>query len=165
MRVSEPVASARTARSGGVQRSGCDGVRQRRRASAGGGRGKERLIDTGRNRFRFYPTPHSPHGWDAGILFEETNRTLLCSDLFHHTGDVEPCTESDVVGRTADAMRTMQQGPLMDYMQWTPRTGARLRELAALEPRLCATMHGSAYRGDGAKALHELSSAMESVLG
>jgi len=129
------------------------------------GIGKDQVIETGRNRFRLHATPHLPHGWDAGILFEETNKSLLCSALFHHTGDVEPCTESDVVGRTADAMRTMQQGPLMDYMQWTPKTGARLRELAALEPRLCATMHGSAYRGDGAKALHDLSSAIEDVLG
>ena len=129
------------------------------------GVGKERLIDTGRNRFRFYPTPHLPHGWDAGILFEETNRTLLCSDLFHHTGDVEPCTESDVVGRTTESTRAMQEGPLTDYMQWTPKTRTRLHELAALEPRTCATMHGSAYRGDGASALKALSVAMEEVFG
>jgi flavorubredoxin len=33
-------------------------------------------------------------------LFEETHGTLLCPDLFHQTGDVEPLTESDVVGRS-----------------------------------------------------------------
>ena len=129
------------------------------------GMGKDHVIDTGRNRFRLHATPHLPHGWDAGLLFEETNRTLLCSDLFHHTGDVEPCTESDVVGRTRDAMLAMQQSPLADYMPWTPKTDARLRELAALGPRLCATMHGSAYRGDGASALRELSGVMEEVVG
>jgi flavorubredoxin len=129
------------------------------------GLGKNEVIRTGRNRFRIVATPHLPHGWDAGILFEETNRTLLCSDLFHHTGDVEPWTESDVIGRTRSAMQGMQQGPLTDYMPWTPKTGARLRELAALEPRTCATMHGSTYRGDGARALRELSDVMEEVLG
>ena len=32
-------------------------------------------------------------------MFEETERTLLCSDLFHQDGDVEPMTESDVIER------------------------------------------------------------------
>ena len=123
------------------------------------------LIETGKYRFRLYPTPHLPHGWDAAILFEETNRTLLCSDLLHHGGDVEPCTESDVVGRCRHAMQTMQATPLTDYMPWTPKTESRLAELAALAPRTCATMHGSAFRGDGARALRELGSVMREVLG
>ncbi|MGZ9014480.1 MAG: oxygen-binding di-iron domain-containing protein [Burkholderiales bacterium] len=129
------------------------------------GVGKDQLIDTGRNKFRFYPTPHLPHGWDAGVLFEETNGTLLCSDLFHQVGDVEPCTETDIIGHTRHAMQTMQESPMMDYMPWTPKTDSRLRQLAALAPRTCATMHGSAYRGDGARALRELSGAMEEILG
>jgi flavorubredoxin len=41
------------------------------------------LLSTGHYCFRFIPTPHVPHGWDAGVLFEETQRTLFCSDLFH----------------------------------------------------------------------------------
>lgn len=126
---------------------------------------KDEVIDTGKNKFRLYPTPHLPHGWDAGILFEETNRTLLCSDLFHHTGDVEACTESDVIGRAQHATQAMQKGPLMDYMPWTPKSEARLRELAALSPRTCATMHGSAFRGDGARALVDLAGVLKDVLG
>ena len=129
------------------------------------GIGKDQLIDTGKNKFRFYPTPHVPHGWDAGVLFEETNGTLLCSDLFHHTGDVEPSTDSDIIGRTQHAMQTMQHSPLADYMPWTPKTESRLRELAALAPRTCATMHGSAFRGDGSRALVDLAVVMREVLG
>ena len=56
------------------------------------------VLDTGRYRFRFLATPHVPHCWEAGLLYEETHRTLLCSDLFHQTGDVEPVTESDIIG-------------------------------------------------------------------
>ena len=41
-------------------------------------------LSTGKYRYRFCSTAHLPHGWDAGLLFEETTRTLLCSDLFHH---------------------------------------------------------------------------------
>jgi flavorubredoxin len=129
------------------------------------GVGHDQLIETGRNKFRLYHTPQLPHGWDAAILFEETKRTLLCSDLFHHTGDVEPCTESDVVGRARQAMQSMQESPLADYMPWTPKTESRLEALAALAPRTCATMHGSTYRGDGGRALRDLAVAMKEILG
>ena len=126
---------------------------------------KDTLIETGKYKFRLYATPHLPHGWDAAILFEETNRTLLCSDLLHHAGDVEPCTESDVIGRSKHAMQAMQATPLLDYMPYTPKTESRLEALAALSPRTCATMHGSAFRGDGARALRDLGSVMREVLG
>jgi flavorubredoxin len=126
---------------------------------------KNDLIETGKYRFRLHHTPHVPHGWDAAMLFEETNRTLLCSDLFHHVGDVEALTESDVVGRSKHAMQAMQASPLADYMPWTPKTESRMNELAALGPRTCATMHGSTFRGDGAGALRDLASVMREVLG
>ena len=38
------------------------------------------VLVTGRRRFPYVRTPHVPHGWDAGMLFEETGRTLFCSD-------------------------------------------------------------------------------------
>ena len=130
------------------------------------GIGKDDLIETGRNKLRFYPTPHLPHGWDAGMLFEETHRTLLCSDLFHHVGNVEPSTESDILGRVRHAMEISQRTPpFADYMPWTPKTERRLQELAALQPRTCATMHGSAFVGDGARALRDLAIVMKEVLG
>jgi len=129
------------------------------------GVGQNDVIETGKYRFRFHPTPHLPHGWDAGMLFEETHGTLLCSDLFTHTGDVEPSTEADVVERFSEALKVYQATPpFMDYMPWTTRTTRQIRELAALKPRTCATMHGSAYVGDGGQALLDLGRAMEHVL-
>lgn len=44
------------------------------------------VLATGRYRFRFIQTPQAPHCWEAALLFEETNQTLLCSDLFHQNG-------------------------------------------------------------------------------
>ena len=122
-------------------------------------------FSTGKNRFRYVPTPHLPHGWDAGVLFEETQRTLLCSDLFHHDGDVEPLFEGDIVGRTRAAMKNMQLGPLMDYMPYSPKTRPLLQTLASLRPATLDTMHGSSYRGDGAAALLELDGVIKEVLG
>lgn len=125
----------------------------------------DQVISTGRHRFRYKSTPHLPHGWDAGMLFEETTGTLLCSDLFGHAGDVAPVTESDVVGAFRDTTKFFQQGPLAHYMPYTPRTDAQIRELAALKPRVCATMHGSTFRGDGAKALLDMGAVMKELLG
>jgi len=56
-------------------------------------------IQTGKHPLRFNSTPHLPHEWDAGVLFEETMK--LCSDLLGLAGDVCPLTDSDMVGRFA----------------------------------------------------------------
>src|SRR5258708_7409925 len=69
------------------------------------------VIETGRFRFRFISTPHVPHGWDAGVLFEETARTLFCSDLFHQLGDVAALTESSVLEPSREALLQLQTGP------------------------------------------------------
>lgn len=123
------------------------------------------VLETGRYRFRFRATPHLPHGWDAGVLFEETRGTLFCSDLFHHDGDVEAVTETDILGRVVEALRHYQAGPLMDYLPFTSRTQGMLDQLAAWHPRTLATMHGSTFVGDGARALRDLGRVMRDVLG
>ena len=125
----------------------------------------DETFSTGRLRYRYRPTPHLPHGWDAGVLFEETQRILFCSDLFTHNGDVEALTESDILGRTRQSLIDFQAGPLMDYMPYTPNTRPLLEGLAALQPRTLATMHGSSFTGDGAKALIELDGVMKEMLG
>ncbi len=122
-------------------------------------------FSTGKYRFRYVPTPHLPHGWDAGVLFEETERTLLCSDLFHQTGDVEPLTHSDVVARSHQAMRAYQAGILAEYVPYTPLTARNLAKLAALRPKTLAIMHGSSFAGDCARALGELDTAFKDVFG
>jgi flavorubredoxin len=121
-------------------------------------------LHTGKYKFRYYPTPHVPHGWDAGVLFEETTATLLCSDLFHHNGDVEPVTSSDIVGRVRETLLELQSGPLAFYLPFTPNTDVILRGLASLKPKLLAAQHGSSYIGDGEQALRDLSVVMHEVL-
>jgi flavorubredoxin len=124
------------------------------------------VLNTGRHQFRFVPTPHLPHGWDAGVLFEESDRVLLCSDLMHQLGDVEPVTTSDVVGRYRRAFETYQQSPvLMDYVPYTGNTKRQLASLAALRPRVLAAMHGSTFVGDGAAALVASGEVIRQVTG
>lgn len=69
------------------------------------------VLNTGKYRFRFLHTPHVPHCWEAAMLFEEENKTLFCSDLFTHNGDVEPFTSCDIVGRFKNDLIAGEQGP------------------------------------------------------
>ena len=130
------------------------------------GLSKDDVIDTGRHRYRYVPTPHLPHGWDAGVLFEERDRILLCSDLFHQLVDVEAVTSADILGRWDAAVAAYQNHPvLMDYVPLTPATRHRLNELAALQPRILAAMHGSSFVGDAASALRDAGDMLERRLG
>jgi len=122
------------------------------------------VIETGRYRFRFLATPHVPHCWEAGLLFEEREGTLLCSDLFHQDGDVEAMTESDVLGRCRETLVAYQKGPLANYVPYCSLTETTLNRLAALHPRRLATMHGSVYVGDGSTALRDLAAMWREVL-
>jgi flavorubredoxin len=108
------------------------------------------VIDLGGRKVRWIDTPHVPHGWEAGLLYEETQRTLFCGDLLTHGGDGPAITEADVTG-PACAMEDA-----FHAMTMAPATAATLRALADLSPTTLALMHGSSYRGDGAGALRRL---------
>jgi len=125
----------------------------------------DEMIQTGKFRFRFKSTPHLPHGWDAGFLFEETTQTLFCSDLLGHSGDMSPITDADVVGRFRETTKGFQGGPFANYMPYTSRTEAQIQELASLKPSACATMHGSTFVGNGEKALLDMAVVMRELLG
>jgi flavorubredoxin len=121
----------------------------------------EDVLATGKYRYRFYRSPHIPHGWDAGVLFEETRKTLFCSDLFHHFGQPEAITTSDLIGPTRKAMQQLQQGPLAGYMPYTKQTEGVLRSLAELKPEALAVMHGSSYRGKCDQLLIDLAGVIK----
>jgi flavorubredoxin len=108
-------------------------------------------IDLGSGkRVRYLDTPHTPHGWDAGVLFEESTRTLMCGDLFTQLGDGPALTEGDVVGPAIVAE------DLFQYSSLAPGMGRTIRGLSALAPRTLALMHGPSFSGDGAAALSAL---------
>jgi flavorubredoxin len=104
----------------------------------------------GGRRVRYLDTPHIPHGWEAGVLYEESTETLLCGDLFTHLGSGPPLTDKDVVGPAIAAEDMFHQSSL------TPSTGRTIRRLAELAPCTLAIMHGSSFSGDGAAALQAL---------
>ena len=123
------------------------------------------VLNTGKYNYRFIRTPHLPHGWDAGVMFEETNKTLLCSDLFHQNGNVADITDKDILDSHKNSMLEYEQGPLMGYTPYTHHTAKLLYSLANLKPKTLATMHGSSFYGDCNKALLDLDLVMKEIWG
>jgi len=108
------------------------------------------LIDLGGKRVRYLDTPHIPHGWEAGVVYEEATRTLFCGDLFTQIGKAPAMTGGDIVGPASAAE------DLFRFSSLHPSTGRTIRSLATLAPRMLALMHGPAFTGDSAAALHVL---------
>jgi flavorubredoxin len=108
------------------------------------------VLDLGGKRVRYLDTPHIPHGWEAGVLYEESTGTLLCGDLFTQLGNAPALTTGDIVGPAIAAE------DLFRFSTLHPSTGRTIRRLATLAPRMLALMHGPAFTGDGAAALRSL---------
>ena len=97
------------------------------------------VLTTGKYRFRYYNTPQLPHGWDAGVMFEE-------------------------IERVRKSLTTIQASPLANYVPYTHNTGRILEGLTSLKPKTLATMHGSSFCGDCREALLDLATVMKEVL-
>src|SRR5690606_13399574 len=74
------------------------------------------VIDLGGKRVRYIDTPHTPHGWDAGVMFEESTGTLLSGDLFTQLGDGPAITQDDIVGPAIAAADLLQYSALAPGM-------------------------------------------------
>jgi flavorubredoxin len=116
------------------------------------------VIELGGKRVKRIDTPHVLHGWDAGLLYEEVTGTLLCGDLFTHTGGGPPVRDDDVVERAFAAEDLFKSTAL------TPWTAPTIRRFAALAPTTLAIMHGSAFGGDCVEALEALADGYEARL-
>lgn len=108
------------------------------------------VLDIGHRRIRYINTGHVPHGWDAGVVYEETTGTLFCGDLFTQTGNGPVVTHSDIVEPALAAEK------MFGYTSIGPTTAPCVRKLAALAPAKLALMHGPSFEGNGASALEGL---------
>jgi len=109
------------------------------------------VLSLGRHQLMWQSTPHLPHGWDCGYLFDTTTGTLFCGDLFTQPGVGErPLVDDDILS-SSEAFRRQ-----MDYFSHSTQTTRLIDKLASLEPGRLACMHGSAWHGDGAVMLRSL---------
>jgi flavorubredoxin len=108
-------------------------------------------LDLGAKKLRFLITPHVPHAWDAIMVFEETTRTLFCSDLFTVFGKPPATTEDDVVEQSMAALRQ-----LPGYLPIGAHTAQVFDRLEGLDPAVLAGHHSSAITGNAVQALRDL---------
>ncbi|HYC89206.1 MAG TPA: MBL fold metallo-hydrolase [Thermoanaerobaculia bacterium] len=118
-------------------------------------------LSLGRRTVQWLDTPHLPHGWETGYLFESTTRTLFCGDLFTHGGaHARALIDSDLLV-PAEEFRvgfTTALG-IPDSYAITRDARLHIEKLAATNPRTLAVMHGSSWQGrdgDGAQLLRRL---------
>jgi flavorubredoxin len=122
--------------------------------------GDDDVIELGNGkRVRYLDTPHLPHGWEAGLLYEETSGTLFCGDLFTQLGDRPPLTTDDIVAPAILAEDMFKASSLH------PTMGTNIRRLAALNPRRLALMHGPSFEGDCVAALNALATDYDRRIG
>ena len=108
-------------------------------------------LSLGTKTVQWIDTPHFPHGWECGHLFEKTTNTLFCGDLFTQGGhEHEPLTTADIL-ESSEKMRGA-----MDYFSQTRLVHELAEKLAITSPGILACMHGSAWKGDGATLLRQL---------
>jgi flavorubredoxin len=116
------------------------------------------VIDLGGKRVRHIDTPHVPHNWEAGVLFEETTKTLFSGDLFTHGGNGPALTDGEIIG-PALAMEAAARPTSL-----SPVTAPTIRGLAALEPRTIAVMHGSSTSTRCVESIHALADAYQALV-
>lgn len=116
------------------------------------------VLDIGGRRVRYIDTPHVPHAWESGLIYEEITGTLFCGDLFTQLGQGPAITKDSVLEAAITAENEFQSTAP------TPATGPTIRMLAALKPSRLAVMHGSSYDGDCAAMLSELAAYYEKAL-
>ncbi len=115
------------------------------------------VLDLGGRSVRLLATPQVPHNWEAIVLFEERTRTLLSGDLLASDGEGPAVTREDVSDRVLTAERMFRAHSL------APDTRATLERLAALEPRVLASMHGRAFEGDCAAVLRRIGAGLDEL--
>ncbi len=116
------------------------------------------VLDIGGRHMRYLDTPHVPHAWESGLLYEESTGTLFCGDLFTQLGRGPAVTATSIVEAAIAAETAFRATAL------TPATAPTLRRLAALRPRRLAVMHGSCFEGDCASELEALAAFYERAL-
>ncbi|MCZ6869400.1 MAG: MBL fold metallo-hydrolase [Gammaproteobacteria bacterium] len=108
-------------------------------------------LSLGAHVVRWIDTPHFPHGWECGHLFETTTKTLFCGDLFTQGGhEHQPLTSEDIL-HSSEATREV-----FNYFCETRQVRELAEKLASTSPHILTCMHGAAWEGDGGNLLREL---------
>ena len=120
------------------------------------------VLDLGGHRLRWLDTPHVPHSWDAGTMFDETTGTLFCGDLFTAFREYDATTDAEDVLLDPALAGEEKDG----WSSWSlrPGSGDQVRRMADLGVRTLAPMHAPAFTGDCATPLRRLADALDEAV-
>lgn len=116
------------------------------------------ILDLGGKRVRYIDTPHVPHAWESGIIYEETTKTLFTGDLFTQLGKGPALTKESIV------VSSIAAEDAFHAMALTPHTSSTIRRLKDLGAATLAVMHGSCFSGDCDAELEALAAYAEDAL-
>jgi flavorubredoxin len=116
------------------------------------------VLDLGGKRVRWIDTPHVPHAWESGLMFEETTATLFTGDLFTHFGNGPAIGPNSIVEPAIQAEEAFHASAI------TPATAPTIRALKDLKPKRLAVMHGTCFEGDCNRELESLAAYYEGKL-
>lgn len=117
------------------------------------------VVDIGGHQIRWIDTPHVPHGWEAGVIYDESTKTLFCGDLFTRSGSYPAISDHDPL---AAATATED---VMGYCSLAPWSAAICRQLSELPIEALAPMHAPVFIGDIKAALLGLADDFERRIG
>jgi len=112
-------------------------------------------LSLGDHKVKWIDTPHLPHGWECGHLFESTTKTLFCGDLFTQGGHEHVALTSNDILEPSEQMRSA-----LDYYSHTCNVHQLMEKLAINAPEVLACMHGAAWKGDGGALLRQLANRL-----
>jgi flavorubredoxin len=127
--------------------------------------GDGEVLSTGRFRFRHLATPQVPHAWDAGLLFEETQSALLCSDLYHQLGNLEVMTSNDLVDRFPRLAARLPRNALRSLLAAHALDARDVGAFGQARAKLLLPMHGSVFQGNGGTSLRRVAAMLDETIG
>lgn len=112
---------------------------------------------------RWIGTPHFPHNWEAGLLFETTTASLCASDLVVQWGSkhlpVRPACRLAEIG-----VKLFEEFDPSSW-SWSKNHDLYFDKLIALQPKTLCCMHGSAFVGEECpQMLDDLRNLLKRVL-
>ena len=99
------------------------------------------ILDLGRHRLGFLITPYV-HTWDSMLAYDETTRTVFCSDVFIQPGSGPPTTDRPLIEESLERYRQSGLFPSRAHLN------AALDKIEAVKPDVLACHHGSVVTGE-----------------
>ena len=101
---------------------------------------EEQTLDPGNHKLGVLITPYV-HQWDSLLAYDQTTRTVFCSDVFIQPGAGAPTTDEALIEEMVENYR------MVGIFPSRPHLNAALDKIEALNPRVLACHHGSVITG------------------